>query len=239
MSDTCFGARSSIALRVGRGSSSVFRLQAARGSLSFSLLTSIPYTRCVMTTASVPLIRWDGVHVVIDLQHVERLVRQWLEHAPHLRGISLTGAGDALEIKTSVVWKGATSLVLIQLAEIRLRHRHLGFRIRKVRVLGGLPLPRAVVEALLGSIKSDLVTVVRGQGIVVVDLGRWLPEEASMTIITVQATRLRMHVWLGPGHLDSLPTVRVRPQLARGEQGAVVGPEGVSVDGVIDVRSTA
>lgn len=181
--------------------------------------------------AAVPLVRWDGLHLVIDLEHVERLVTRWLEGTPHLREISLAGAGDALEIAASVVWKGVTTRVAAQLAEIRLRHRHLGFRLRRLRVLGGVPLPRGAVERLLASVESELVTVVRGQGIVVVDLGRWVPAEASITIITVQATRSRVHIWLGAGHLQSLPTARDRRRLEAGGAGSTLVSEALSKDG--------
>lgn len=202
-------------------------------------LSSIPYTRSVTTTGPVPLVRWDGLHLVIDLEHVERLVRRWLEGTPHLREISLVGAGDGLEIGASVVWKGVTTRVAAQLAEIRLRHRHLGFRLRRLRVLGGVPLPRGAVEMVLASVENELVTVFRGQGIVVVDLGRWLPPEVSITVITVQATRARVHVWLAPGYLESLPTAQNRRQLEAGEGAAVLGPEGQFSEGPSGGHATA
>lgn len=190
-------------------------------------------------TGPPPLVRWDGLHLVIDLEHVERLVRRWLEGTAHLGEISLVGAGDALEIGASVEWKGVTTRVAAQLAEIRLRHRHLGFRLRRLRVLGGVPLPRGAVEMVLASVENELVTVFRGQGIVVVDLGRWLPPEVSITVITVQATRTRVHVWLAPGHLESLPGADNRRQLEAGEGTAFLGPEGQFAEGPSGGQTTA
>lgn len=222
------GARWVCVLRTGRGLRHFVTLSLAGW---VGVLLTIPYTRSVTTTAPVPLVRWDGLHLVIDLEHVERLVRRRLEDIPYLRQVSLVGAGDALEIGATVVWKGVTTRAAVRLGEIRLRHRHLGFRLRRLRVLGGVPLPRGAVEMLLDSLESELVTVIRGQGIVVVDLGRWLPAEASITVITVQATRHRVHLWLGPGHLESLPSARRELQLEAGEQRAVLGPEGESEDG--------
>jgi len=50
------------------------------------------------------------------------------------------------------------------------------------------------------------VTVFPGQGIVVVDLRRWLPEELSLQVLTVQGTARTLSVWVGSGSLSDLPT---------------------------------
>jgi hypothetical protein len=91
------------------------------------------------------------------------------------------------------------------LAEIKLRRRHVGLRMRKLRALSGVPVPRAAVELGLISLESPLLTVYRGQGIVVVDLRSWIPVELDLEIVTVQATARSMHVWFGPGHLQEIP----------------------------------
>jgi hypothetical protein len=108
------------------------------------------------------------------------------------------------------------SRVAVEFAEIRLRHRHLGFRMRKLRVYGGVPVPRAAVEAILDGIDNELITVYRGQGIVVVDLRRWLPSELDLKIVTVQATEGALHLWFGAGGLRDLPG-RQRPALQAGD----------------------
>jgi hypothetical protein len=151
------------------------------------------------------LARWDGLHLVLDLVLVEEYLARWLDGVDRIEGPALAAAGDAVEVSAPVRWKGVRSRVAVELAELRLRHRHLGFRMRKLRVYGGVPVPRAAVEAILAGIDSDMVTVFRGQGIVVVDLRRWLPPELDLKIVTVQATGNALHLWFGAGGLVDLP----------------------------------
>jgi len=122
-----------------------------------------------------------------------------------LKELSLTGEGDAIRVTATVVWKGVRSRVAIDLAEIRLKHRHLGFRLRRPRVLGGVPVPMAALEAILRRAGGDLLSVFGGRGIVVADLRRWLPPELTLTVLTVQATDRSLHVWFGPGSLRDVP----------------------------------
>ncbi|MEJ2190424.1 MAG: hypothetical protein P8Y93_13650 [Acidobacteriota bacterium] len=88
---------------------------------------------------------------------------------------------------------------------------------RKLRALSGVPVPRAAVELGLISLESPLLSVFRGQGIVVVDLRSWLPVELDVEIVTVQATARSMHVWFGPGQLQEIPG-RGRRQLPAGDR---------------------
>jgi hypothetical protein len=76
---------------------------------------------------------------------------------------------------------------------------------RKLRALGGVPVPRAAVELALRSLESPLLRVFSGQGIVVIDLRKWLPEELHLRILTVQGTARSLAVWFAPGRLDELP----------------------------------
>ncbi len=170
-----------------------------------------------MTTTLTPrtLARWDGLHLVLDLVLVEEHLGRWLAGVDRIDGLALAAAGDAVEVSATLRWKGVRSRVAVELAELRLRHRHLGFRMRKLRVYGGLPVPRAAVEAILAGIDHDIVTVFRGRGIVVVDLRRWLPPELDLKIVTVQSTKGSLHLWFGAGGLRDLPG-RDRPALAAG-----------------------
>jgi len=152
-----------------------------------------------------PLVRWDGLHLVLDMNMVEYHVRQRLQEVEQLAEVSLGGEGDVVRAEATIVWKGLRSRVAIDLGEIRLRHRFLGLRMRKLKVLGGLPVPRAAVEAILKAAKPEGVTVFRGDGIVVVDLREWLPPELELSVLTVQATGRALHLWFGPGRLTDLP----------------------------------
>lgn len=157
-----------------------------------------------------PLLRWDGLHLVLDLPALERLGERWLGGVDELSDLRLTGEGDALRVAATVTWRGIPSRVAVDLAEIRLKDRYLGLRFLRPRVLGGLPVPRAVLERVLGRLSASGVAVVRGQGIVVVDLRRWIAPELEVRLLTVQATSRALHVWLGPGLLSRLPGAEPR-----------------------------
>ncbi len=161
--------------------------------------------RVIDSPLPLPLVGWDGLHLTLDLVRVERHLNDWLSSSDTIGDLSLRGEGDALAVEATVTWKGIPARVGLELAEIRLRHRHLGFRMRRLRALGGVPVPRAAVELGLRSLESPLLKVFSGQGIVVVDLRKWLPEELHLRILTVQGTARRLAVWFGPGRLDDLP----------------------------------
>jgi hypothetical protein len=78
-----------------------------------------------------------------------------------------------------------------------------------------VPVPRAAVEAILRSLRTDLVRVIRGQRIVILDLHQWLPQEITLSILTVQVSERSLHLWLGPGDLWDVP---------RGQQPALPEP---------------
>jgi hypothetical protein len=154
---------------------------------------------------SPPFARWDGLHLAIDLDHAERLANEFLSSRDELRDLALKGRGDALAAEVTVVWKGVPARVGLEIAEIRLRHRHLGFRMRRLRALARVPVPRSAAELALKAFDSPLLRVFLGQGIVVVDLRQWLPDELKLEVLTVQGTGRSLHVWFGPGSLANLP----------------------------------
>ena len=154
---------------------------------------------------SPPLARWDGLHLALDLVRVERLLNEFLSAREELRDLALRGKGDALAVEVTVVWKGAPARVSLEVAEIRLRHRFLGFRMRKIRALGGVPVPRTAVAFALQALKNPMLRVFSSDGIVVADLREWLPQELRLEVLTVQGIRRQLHVWFGSGSLRSLP----------------------------------
>jgi hypothetical protein len=165
------------------------------------------------------LARWDGLHLALDLDSVERHLNELLSARKDLRDLSLNGEGDALAAEVTVLWKGVPARVGIELAEIRLRHRHIGFRMRRLRALGGVPVPRSAVELALKAFDSPLLKVFPGQGIVVVDLREWLPDELVFEILTVQGTSRSLHIWFGSGSLANLPGKGPRLLPAETEKG--------------------
>ena len=152
-----------------------------------------------------PLLRWDGLHLVVDLRILERHVVDLMNRTDMVSDLALEGWDDAIRVLATVVWKGLSSRIAIDLAEIRLKRRFLGLRMRRPRALGGVPVPRAAVEAAIKSADAEGVTVFRGEGIVVVDLRKWLPPEVDLSVLTVQATRRSLHIWFGPGKLEDVP----------------------------------
>jgi len=166
----------------------------------------------VHPTLAPPLVRWDGLHLVLSLALVEQRLNQLLHDAGAVRDVRLEGAHDAVRLSATVTWKRSRARLGLDLAEIRVRHRHLGFRLRRVRVLGGLPLPRRVVPAVLAQLGLALVKVIPRQGIVVVDLRRFIPREVNLQVLTVQSTERYLHLWLGPGELRDLPPL-LAPEL--------------------------
>jgi len=154
---------------------------------------------------SSPLLRWDGLHLVVDIRALEQHLDHLLSRSDLVSRLSVEGRDDAVRVKANVVWKGMSSRVAIDLAEIRLRRRFLGFRMRRSRVVGDVPVPRAAVEAAIRAADADGVTVFRGEGIVVVDLRKWLPAELDLSVLTVQATQQSLHLWFGPGSLRDVP----------------------------------
>jgi len=157
-----------------------------------------------------PLLRWDGVHFVLNLEMLERYLCAYVASMENVRDLSLKGEGDALRIRARVAYKGVTTWVKIDLAEIRLKQRHLGFRLRQPRALGGMPLPRRLVEQGIRAAGLEQLTVVSGEGIVIIDLRRWIPEQVNFSIRTVQATERSIHLWLGPGSVDDIPQGTVK-----------------------------
>jgi len=145
------------------------------------------------------------VHLVLGLDHVEEILRQRLAGVENVEAVHLLAAGDGLDLRASLRWKGLGSDVSLRVGEIRLRDRFLGLRLSRLRVLGGVPVPMGVVETIVARVKDQPLTVFRCTGIVVVDLGRWLPAGLSLEVVTVQSIGRELHVWLGRGALQSLP----------------------------------
>ncbi len=182
--------------RIWHLASGIWHLTGGRG---------LAYTYPVTNLLSPPLARWDGLHLVLDLDRVGRHLNELSSAREAFRDLSLKGKGDALAAEVTVLWKGLPARVGLELAEIRVRHRHIGFRMRRIRALGGIPVSRTAVELALRAFDSPLVKVFSGHGIVVVDLRQWLPEELMLQVLTVQGTSRSLHIWFGSGSLHNFP----------------------------------
>jgi hypothetical protein len=162
-----------------------------------------------------PLLRWDGLHLVVDLRTVELHLDRLLGRTGKVSRLNVEGRDDTVRVLATLSFKGMSSRVSVDLSEIRLRQRYLGFRMRRITVLGGLRVPRRAVEAVIRDADPDRVTVFSGEGIVVVDLRDTLPAGLDLKILTVQATDRSLHLWFGAGSLVDLPAAPP-PALAPG-----------------------
>ena len=174
----------------------------------------------VMTVSllAAPLVRWDDFHVVFDIPAVERMLRQRLDHVEALSNLELHGRDDKLSLVLQVHWKSVSMRVRVELREIRLRHHRLGFRLGRLRALGGLPVPKIAVLRTLQEIMPEGVTVLPGSDVVVVDLRAWIPPEVCLRIVAVQVVGEGLHVWLASGSVTDIPAPQ-NQQLPAGNPG--------------------
>ena len=100
-----------------------------------------------------PLLRWDGLHLVVDLGTVETHLDRLLRRTGRVSRVNLEGRDDTLRVQGTVAWKGLSSRVSVDLSEIRLRRRYLGFRMRRITAIGGVRVPRRAIEAVISSIR--------------------------------------------------------------------------------------
>lgn len=157
---------------------------------------------------SAPLVRWDDFHVVFDIPLVERMLSRRLNDVEALSNLDLQGRDDKLSLVLQVHWKSVSMRVRVELREIRLRHRRLGFRLGHLRALGGIPVPKIAVLRTLHELMPELVTVLPGSDVVVVDLRTWIPPEANLRIVAVQVVGEGLHVWLASGSVTDIPPPR-------------------------------
>jgi len=156
--------------------------------------------------ALLPLVRWDPVRLTLSLDRLEDHLRRASAGAESIRDPRLGGAGDVLEVEGLVPVAGARVRVRVELAELRLRRGFCGGRVRAVRALGGVRVPR---RPLLSAVERGLGAhgvVFASDGIVVLDLRRWLPAELRLTVVAVQLVGRTVELWLGSGALLRLPS---------------------------------
>lgn len=153
-----------------------------------------------------PLVRWDPVRLTLSLDRLEDHLRRATAGAESVRDLRLGGAGDVLEAEGVVSVAGARVRARVELAELRVGRGFCGGRVRAVRALGGVRVPRRLllwaVERALGAHGA----VFASDGIVVLDLRRWLPSELRLTVVAVQLVGRTVELWLGAGALMRLPS---------------------------------
>jgi len=155
------------------------------------------------------LLQWDGFHLAMNLGVLERKIQEALLGINMVSDVHLSGWADVVLLEATLHWKGLSTRVRIEIREIRLRFRRLGFRLGKMKILGGMRIPRSAIESIVEKAGGEFVRVFRGAGIVVVDLRDKIPPELELRLLTIQVSQRKLEIWLGPGLLHDIPAKHV------------------------------
>jgi hypothetical protein len=96
--------------------------------------------------------------------------------------LEVSGEGDGLELRLEAVWKGFPAQMSARLRELRLHRRFFGCRIEGPRGPMGVPLPTALVSALIRRFGQGLLSFDPDDRILLVDLRAFLPEGLEVRV---------------------------------------------------------
>ncbi len=152
-----------------------------------------------------PLVRWDGFTLRIDLDMVELVAnRELARRVPLLRRLEVTGEGDELEFHIEAAWQGLPARVSARVRELRLHRRILGCRVEGLRGPLGIPLPVALVGAIVRRMGQGLVRFDPEDRIVLVNLARLLPEGLEVSVKDVRCQDRWLCVELAGGSVAAV-----------------------------------
>ncbi len=152
-----------------------------------------------------PFLAWEPVTASLHLQRLEDLLRRRLARVEALRWLHLSGRGDRLRVVARLAHGRLAAYVAVEVSEVRLLARRLGFRLEGVWIGPGVRLPRTVVWRALGRAAEHGVRVLPRERIVIVDLGPWWPEGLDLVVRGVAVEDGRLLVRLGGGALSDPP----------------------------------
>lgn len=134
-----------------------------------------------------PLVRWDGFTLRIDLDMVEVVAnRELARRVDAIRRLEVSGEGDVLDLRVEAAWKGFPAQVSAKLRELRLHRRFFGCRIEGLRGPMGVPLPGALLSAMIRRFGQGLLSFDPDDRILLVDLRRFLPEGLEVRVKDVR-----------------------------------------------------
>jgi len=165
-----------------------------------------------MTALDEALLGWDGFRIDVSLDAVEVGVAELVQRSGILSNFSLSGHADVLEASATIRYKGMHSRIEIEITEVRLKARRLGFRLGRMKVLGGLRIPRRAVERVIKRVAKGRAVVIPGTGIVIIDLTDQIPPELEVRLLTLHVDGRRIRLWLGRGYLLDFPGRRRKPK---------------------------
>jgi len=176
---------------------------------------------------SPPLARWDGLHLALDLDRVERHVNELLSARQDLRDLSLKGEGDAVAAEVTVVYRGDEKAMRASPGEIQAaRDEGIRFRLEcaPINVLGDDTVTGVCFVDPSGgqaSFPCDAVIFAVGQVCQPPDWLRRLGVESSARgIIQVDAHGRTSHVKIYAGGDNTLGPDLVVTAIAAGRRAA-------------------
>ncbi len=134
-----------------------------------------------------PMVRWDGFAVRVDLDLVELAANRELARRDSVvRRVQVSGEGDELEIEVGAAWKGFPAQISARVRELRFHRRFFGCRVAGLRGPMGLPLPAALLGALVRRFGQGMLSFDADDRILLVDLRRYLPEGVEVRVRDVR-----------------------------------------------------
>lgn len=159
-----------------------------------------------MTHFSTPLLAWDGASLRFDRPRLEDVLRRKLAHVDGLDWLGLSGAEDGVRLDLRIRSHRVPIELGLELEEVQIYDRRLGFRVGKVTTFAGLPLPWALVETGLRRLERDEIAIDVDARIVIVDLRGWLPSGLDVSVRRLVVSGDLVLLQLGPGRMERLPT---------------------------------
>jgi len=130
-----------------------------------------------------PLVKWDGFTLRVDLDMTELLAnRELARRGSVVRHVEIRGAGDELDLRVEAAWRGFPAQISARVGELRLHRRFFGCRVAGLRGPMGVPLPAALLGALVRRFGQGLLSFDPADRILLVDLRRFLPEGLEVRV---------------------------------------------------------
>ncbi len=152
-----------------------------------------------------PMVRWDGFTVRVDLDLVELAANRELARRDSVvRRVQVSGEGDELEIEVGAAWKGFPARMSARVRELRFHRRFFGCRVASLHGPMGVPLPAALLGALVRRFGQGLLSFDPDDRILLVNLRRYLPEGLEVRVRDVRCEDRWLCVELAGGSVAAV-----------------------------------
>ena len=151
------------------------------------------------------MVRWDGFTVQIDLDMVELAAnRELARRGSVVRRVQVGGEGDEIELEVAAAWRGFPARLSARVRELRLHRRYFGCRVVGLRGPMGLPLPPALLGAVVRRFGQGMLSFDGEDHILLVDLRRFLPEGLEVRVRDVRCEGRWLCVELADGSVAAV-----------------------------------